>query len=252
MVTITASVGSNGTNHKRDVLTVQHLLNTQFSGVGHQRRLDANGTCCNATIQAIVDFERRAFGPAVATTGLLTPHCAALQMLVAALGAFPTQPLPSPGWLKIADDEARKGTAELPGLAKNSPRILDYIASYPGLAQIPYRVHAAASGHMMGDVDETPWCACFVNWCLLKAGKSRHGTPAAASFRNYGHSVGAVPGAVTVIYRKLNVDSATGWHVGFRIGGPYEAPVLLGGNQDNRVCRKQYFDLEDVVDRWPI
>jgi uncharacterized protein (TIGR02594 family) len=248
MVKIHASVGRNAPNRRHDVETVQHLLNTKFSRVGQSRRLIANGTCGADTIFAIEDLERNLF-PAQPPSGTLQPHGATMQALVAVLGALPLGPLESTPWLKIASGEEANGVKEWPGLGQNNPAVLKYLASFPGLAKLP---HAAGSNQMLSQVDETPWCACFVNWCLLQAGKPRGPSASARDWLRYGSPTGYKMGAITIVYRKLNVDTATGWHVGFWIGGSPDAPALIGGNQGNSVCRKSYFDLERVEYRWPM
>lgn len=58
-------------------------------------------------------------------------------------------------------------------------------------------------------------------------------------------------GAITVIHRTPFGDSSSGWHVGFYVGGPPDAPYLLGGNQGNAVKFSQYYDLDEVHYRWP-
>ncbi len=79
------------------------------------------------------------------------------------------RPLP---WLDIARREI--GQKERKGLPAN-PRILAYIATFPYLADVPY----PPQGVPMSQTDETAWCACFVNWCLLRAGQ--RGGPSAKS-----------------------------------------------------------------------
>lgn len=87
-----------------------------------------------------------------------------------------------PPWLKIACQEEEKHIAELRGLEENNAQILKYIASIPGLAhlQMKMKVELADewmirgnkrvpkteivnSGFTMGEIDETPWCGCFVS-----------------------------------------------------------------------------------------
>jgi uncharacterized protein (TIGR02594 family) len=175
-------------------------------------------------------------------------------------------PIAEPAWIKIACEEEAKDTQELSGLEQNNPRVLGYMASVPGLATIPYMVYdktlkkKVPSGKMMGDVDETPWCGCFVNWCLNKAGM-KHGGAQAKAWSTYGE---ALPddqpkvGAVAVIYHPPSKATASmtasGYHVAFYIGGPADSPVLLGGNQSNCVCRKQFPAPKFTVlaYRWPV
>lgn len=104
----------------------------------------------------------------------------------------------------------------------------------------------------MSDVDETAWCACFVKWCLTQAGITQGLRDARArSWKTFGSQSTAQVGAITVIYRTPFGDSSSGWHVGFYVGGPPDAPALLGGNQNNSVSFSQYYDLKEVHYRWP-
>lgn len=142
---------------------------------------------------------------------------------------------PEPGgpapWLELAKGEL--GQKEVQGLGANS-RILDYIATFPYLAQIT----AKGQPLMMSQTDETAWCACFVNWCLLRSGQ-RHGASARAEdWLSYGTALETpVPGAICVIFNPgLGASTtASGWHVGFWTGKAKDGATLLGGNQGNSV-----------------
>ncbi|HEY2899719.1 MAG TPA: TIGR02594 family protein, partial [Polyangia bacterium] len=175
-------------------------------------------------------------------------------------------PIDDPPWIKIACEEELKDTAELRGLDQNNPQVLKYLASVPGLAAIPYMVFdktlkkKVPSGKMMGDVDETPWCGCFVNWCLRRA-NMRTGGALAKGWMTYGDELPLDQpkvGAVTVIYHQPSKSTqnmtATGYHVAFYVGGPADSPVLLGGNQSDCVCRKQFPAPKFTVQsyRWPV
>jgi len=46
--------------------------------------------------------------------------------------------------------------------------------------------------------------------------------------------------------------TTSGYHVGFYVGGPAQFPVLLGGNQSNKVCRRQFIGWNVLAYRWPI
>ena len=171
--------------------------------------------------------------------GLITPTCSTMRVLVTSLGAIPRQKFTDPPWLRVA--QAEEGTREVPGLANNNPRILEYIATFPYLAKVDYIRNNVKTGYKMNQVDETAWCACFVNWCLKKAGKTPGKSARAEEWQTYGTALsGPKVGAITVLYRPPFSDTASGWHIGFWIGGPRGAPILLGGNQNNSVCRKQF------------
>lgn len=182
---------------------------------------------------------------------------------------------------------------ELKGHAKNNPRILDYLATYGYLADIAVTkkvpklddkgkpvldakgkpklvdqkvtyAEGAKKGEtvMMGDVDETPWCACFVGWCLKESGYAIKGTSAgAASWLKFGVELKEPRfGCVAVVYakptKKLASTTTSGNHVAFYISGdalPGKGGklVLLGGNQGNRVSEKEYTHWTVKGFRWP-
>jgi uncharacterized protein (TIGR02594 family) len=169
-----------------------------------------------------------------------------------------------PSWLKIACDEEVMGIHEIKTLDLNSSRIIDYIASTPSLAKVPYKVWDKVakkdvnSGKMMSEVDETSWCGCFVNWCLAKAKMHAPKYTRAKDWLKYGTDLQGEPklGAVTVLYHRptkaIGGMTHSGYHVAFYIGGTADKPALLGGNQSDSVCRKHFttFHVEGYL--WPI
>ena len=167
-------------------------------------------------------------------------------------------------WLSIALREI--GQRELGGFERNNPRIVQYLDSFPYLASIahltkdpsdPSGRRRLPTGHMIGDLDETAWCAAFVNWCLREAKQSTAGMNAGAqTSKRYGSCLPEPRlGAVAVIYKKPSRKTAsmtrTGWHVGFYLGGHRRTPVLLGGNQRDSVCSKTFFGYTTIEYRWP-
>jgi uncharacterized protein (TIGR02594 family) len=158
-------------------------------------------------------------------------------------------------------------------LEDNNPRILEYIATVPGLAHHKYKYSVkyldpktkkklkkkVDSGKMMSEVDETAWCACFVNWCLMKAKMHAPGYSMAQDWTRYGAPLDPKDvklGAVAVIQHEQSAAAkakkeAPKFHVGFYIGGPADSPVLLGGNQGDMVCRRQY-KADKVWYLWPV
>ena len=166
-------------------------------------------------------------------------------------------------WLFIAFKE--RNVKETRGLPGNNPRILEYLSTVPGLKNIPHKMKVTIdgksqkvnSGFKLSDVDETSWCACFVKWCLQGAGVSTLGMSASAqSWERFGTPL-LKPrlGAITVIYKKPSSATArmtsSGYHVSFYAGGPPNNPTLFGGNQDNRVCAKEFPGHKVMAYRWP-
>lgn len=93
--------------------------------------------------------------------------------------------------------------------------------------------------------DETPWCAAFVNWVLMKAGIDGTFSPLAKSFLHWkgGNPIkiqNAMRGDVVVLERAK--PHPTFGHVAFF--DSYDAPIntirLLGGNQSNSVSISSY------------
>jgi uncharacterized protein (TIGR02594 family) len=250
---ITNSVGRQGRNNKADVDTVLHLLNL------HRRRkglapLPPSKKADAALIAAIEEFQRAALGAAT-PSGTILPRTLETAVMKTPLGTYSEMCYSKPAWLAIATQELERGVREQSGLHRNEPRILEYLKTAPGLSRKVHEdtKHQCAQVHHMSDVDETAWCACFVKWCLTEAGKSTSaGTASAQTWKHYGTQLsGPEVGAIAVIHRTPFDDSSSGWHVGFYVGGPKDAPVLLGGNQGNKVCFSQYFDLVEYHYRWP-
>jgi uncharacterized protein (TIGR02594 family) len=84
------------------------------------------------------------------------------------------------------------GQREEAGERKNNPRILEYLRSVGYLGTIET---SKDSKVMMDTVDETAWCACFVNWCLLKSGQKGYKSAKAEHWLKYGRALDEpVPG----------------------------------------------------------
>lgn len=117
--------------------------------------------------------------------------------------------------------KSQLGVKEIVG-GKHNSKILQY--------------HMAGGGYTS---DEIAWCASFVNWCLNKAGVVGTRSSAARSFMDWGEEVDEpMVGDVVVFYR----GSRSGWqgHVGFYAGEKGSKILVLGGNQNNRVCYQYY------------
>ena len=111
----------------------------------------------------------------------------------------------------------------------NNPRILEYLRSC--------------------DLDEsdqetegTSWCSAFVNWCIQQSGGKGTRNAMARSFQSWGRKLDKPEkGCIVVLWRGSPL-AETG-HVGFFYGysnGDTSKLILLGGNQDDRVCFKEY------------
>lgn len=210
-----------------DATLLQRCLNVALQRVPPLR---TDGGIGDRSKSAIRDFQRLVN---VEETGEATSELlAAARQFAMAQGWKPqVDPGGPPPWLGIADKE--DGVAELPGTASNNPRILGYLATMPGLPP----------------EDETAWCACFVAWCLLRAGAevpTGPGAPTAGaqSWAKFGKAMEmlpaeAPPGTVVVLFNKHKPaeTTASGFHVGFLAGQRSNGVVLRGGNQGNKVSQ---------------
>lgn len=157
---------------------------------------------------------------------------------------------PQPGgpapWLEHGRLEL--GVKEIEGIAAE-PRILNYIATFPGLSAI-----TSKQGVPMGSTDETPWCACFTNWCLLRAGQRRGPSAAARDWLTFGVECGRRPGAIIVLFNAKASASTTasGFHVAFYTGDTAKGVRLLGGNQGNVVSEVEFQTPADPKKGWEV
>lgn len=244
------SVGRNGRNRPNDVGTVVHLVNMHRRRTG-RTPLKPRSKVDDELVEAIEEYQRNSLRQR--PTGVIQAASTDLACLRLPLGTYVAKDYADPPWLKRACLEKRKGVKEEKGLNNNNKDILKYLSSVPMLGRITYKGREDNSlGLKMDEVDETAWCACFVQWCLKEAGKPSGRGARAESWKHYGNQCAPREGAITVIFRPPFSDSSSGWHVGFYVGGPPDAPVLLGGNQGNAVGFSQYYDLTAVYYRWPL
>jgi uncharacterized protein (TIGR02594 family) len=124
-------------------------------------------------------------------------------------------------WMTIARSELELDVRERSGADAN-PRILGYLSF----------TQARTS------MDETPWCAAFVAYCLEKSGMASTRSAAARSYEGYGLEGTGEPGDIAVFWRE-QPDSHKG-HVAF-VDHVDEAHIYcLGGNQYNAVSVRTY------------
>jgi uncharacterized protein (TIGR02594 family) len=138
-----------------------------------------------------------------------------------------------PPWLTIARREV--GVREVPG-ANANPRIIEYLASCPGLPAD------------MRSSDETPWCSAFVNWVMRESGVTGTRRANARSWLTWGQACEPQRGAVAVFSRPP--DPASG-HVAFFERREGERVIVLGGNQGNAVSVAAYPASRLLGYRWP-
>lgn len=103
--------------------------------------------------------------------------------------------------------------------ADHNPRVLNYFKEI---------------GQSWVHDDETAWCAAFVNWCLVKAGKPQTGSLAARSFLSYGVSTKNPQLGDLAVFWRGQKNGAEG-HVAFYISETQNYVYVLGGNQTDQV-----------------
>lgn len=122
-------------------------------------------------------------------------------------------------WMKFAQEEFEKGVKRRTGKGKHDARILEYFTATPGLDK------------KSASVDETPYCAAFVNWCLGRTGYKGNGSALAVSFAKWGRPTkGNKPALGAVALIKF---PGGGHHVTFVAGISPNGRLIatLGGNQ---------------------
>jgi len=142
-----------------------------------------------------------------------------------------------PPWMAIARHELCCGVAEVRGPGHN-PRVAEYLGSVG-----------------IGPDDDVPWCSAFVNWVLEQVGIRGTGLGNARSWVHWaGGTTIARPirGCISVFWRD-SIASGKG-HVGFYAGTSTRpgCVLLLGGNQLNQVCFKNYRLDRLLGYRWPL
>lgn len=103
--------------------------------------------------------------------------------------------------------------------AANNPEVMKYF-------------HEAGFSEVAAD--EVSWCAAFVNWCQLKAGRNGTASLAARSFLQWGEKVTEPELGDIAVFWRTNPASWQG-HVGFYIKRDGTNVWVLGGNQSNQV-----------------
>ena len=111
------------------------------------------------------------------------------------------------------------GVKEIPGTGRHNPEVVKYFQE---------------TGFTSVIEDETSWCATFVNWCLIKAGKEQSYSLRARSLMNIGEPVMEPQLGDIAVFWRISPDAPEG-HVGFFINQDGSNIYVLGGNQSNMV-----------------
>jgi uncharacterized protein (TIGR02594 family) len=211
----TLKIGDKGP----EVRKLQTLLN---SALGPAGKLKVDGHFGHKTHEAVIQFQRL---KALQQDGIVGPRTwTALGQKVTTSPKVPKvgSPIGAP-WMQIAEDELGIHEDGLPG--SHNQRILAY--------------HQTTT--LRATTDETPWCAAFVNWVMIKAGYRGTNNALARSWLDWGQTLDQPrEGAITIIKKKgATIDQATGsttgFHVGFCVSATLTLIRLLGGNQGDQV-----------------
>jgi uncharacterized protein (TIGR02594 family) len=148
----------------------------------------------------------------------------------------------APPWLSVALAEEEKRIRERD--PESTARILEYLATCadlePGEA----------------DRDDTPWCSAFINWCVIQAGLPGTDSGWATSWAEWGEEDPSPGFGSIVVWRRSrdlgNGLEPVGGHVALLLEDRGEMLHVLGGNQRDAVCRRDYPRtgfVSDTVDR---
>jgi len=165
-----------------------------------------------------------------------TPPPDAVSRATEIIEATPVGPYP----IDVAQSFVNRFYAEQPALISQwpdpmpwNPLIVDFFS--------------ATDDHVANDM--VPWCAAFVNWCLVRAGRKGSGDSSSQSFLSASFSSISVPRAgdlvVFTCYDLLGKDLGIG-HVAFLRAVPSgDAIHVVGGNQSldghsSIICERDY------------
>jgi uncharacterized protein (TIGR02594 family) len=141
----------------------------------------------------------------------------------------------APRWLEIAWEQDGAGIAEIGGPQANAS-IVAYFREInrPDITS-----------------DEVPWCAAAYFWCLQRAGISIDHVPKqdrllAVSAKKVGTRIAEPRVGCGVVMKRPG-----GHHVGFVTAWTARTIFILGGNQADSFCEKEFKRTSDMVFMWP-
>ena len=125
------------------------------------------------------------------------------------------------------------------------------------------RAHASIIGYFHGigrtDItsDEIYWCAAAYFWCLQQGGLSIDVVPKAErllaiSALKVGTRIAEPRVGCGVVMKRYNKDGTlAGHHVGFVAAWTARTIFILGGNQADSFCEKEFTRTADMIFMWP-
>lgn len=105
--------------------------------------------------------------------------------------------------------------------------------------------------------DEVPWCAAAYFWCLQQAGISIDAVSStkrllAVSALKVGTRIAEPRVGCGVVMKRYNKDGTlAGHHVGFATAWTARTIFILGGNQADSFCEKEFKRTADMIFMWP-
>lgn len=148
------------------------------------------------------------------------------------VGSGPDSRPDDPPWLRIAFLEL--GVKGFPGSGSN-PRIVEYHRSTTLPASL-------------SEIDETPWCSSFVNWCMERAGYEGTDSAWARSWASWGVALKAPRRGCIAVYTRPG-----GGHVAFFLETLEGSVRILGGNQSDAVTITSPDRTHTLLGyRWPV
>ncbi len=138
-------------------------------------------------------------------------------------------------------------------LTRVSPEIesFPYNAEWPGDRENPVIIafFAMATSSTENTADQTPWCAAFMNWCMMRAGYAGTYSTSSGTFRCLGSETDAPrTGNVAVFNRMDSHENCSGFgHVAFFLEDLRLTVKVLGGNQSNRIKESIYWKLANCA-----
>ncbi len=147
----------------------------------------------------------------------------------------------APRWLEIAWEQDGAGVAEIGGPRANA----SIIGYFHGI------------GRTDVTSDEIYWCMAAYAWCLQKSGVSIDHIPKkdrllAVSALKIGTRIAEPRVGCGVVMKRYNKDgSLAGHHVGFVTAWTARTIFILGGNQVDSFCEKEFKRTADMIFMWP-
>jgi len=213
------TLGSRGT----DVIRFQVALDAAFK---HHVKIKPDGVFGPKTRDVVIAFQK--------SKGLTPDGQVGPKTLGALYRNRPVSPpvfseaqLGQARWMSIADAEFG---VHRDMVHHTNARIIEYL-------------HTTTLGAADANTDSTAWCSAFVNWVMLKSGRTGTNNALAASWLDWknGRATDVPAFGSIVVIKKSNATSDkqtgshTGNHVGFCVNYSPGHLQLLGGNQGSAV-----------------